>query len=325
VNILVALICITAMILIFIAIKILMGADYSEALMKILNHSYGLEQKYASKVQKANQYKIEVMSAKARKRSKMFGYYERINDSLLNLGWQLYGITVEGVTAGCFLISLGIGIVFLLITKYISPCILIILVSFLTQLVVLYTVSIIKSRKRIAILLETQNNLCASMSNGVIEAVKEVLPSIDNSISPVFRQFIKDVEKNNYSLSDALYRLNMKLGSTYDNFCNEALLFTEHYHPGLEDIFKSIIESNSRISIQNQGTYERFTDMISDYITCNLILVVFYAYFAKMYEQLAIFFGTALGIAILIIMFLFSVLVFIYAEKKFTISRGGVR
>lgn len=269
--------------------------------------------KTVSKASESMRAKTARMSSEARKKSWYYKYQILLNDILLDLGWKQMGVTIEGLSvmiviltgliciAGWFFIRSIIGVAVLGITTYV------------VAVAALFSLSRSAHRNRKALLIAAEDLLCANMSKGLTIAIRDNINQIDPEIRYEFQCYLNDVDCN-MPILEAIDRLNDRLGSKFDNFCEKAKDISINYQPGAEDAFLFNISSNAIETELDNEIYEATMNANMDYFATLALLVIFFFMTNSMYETLTEFYFKGVGRYFLGFYLLVAVAVYIYTQ-----------
>ena len=255
----------------------------------------------------------ERMSDKQKRKSISYKYRVLVNDILLDLGWRQLNVSVEGLTTSLILIDALISVPLFILVK--NPILSIVLapVIYATLLAILFSISRSKHRTRKAILIATEDLLCSSMSKGLDLAIKDNLSQLDPSVKDCFQQYIDDVDCN-MPVLDAIDRLNDRLGSKFNDFCDKAKTMTINYQPGYEDSFLFNITHNAIESELDADIYEFASESNMDFFATVGLLAAFFGATTAMGEGAVEFYFRGIGRVLLVLYFLSIVSVYIFTQ-----------
>ena len=134
------------------------------------------------------------MSREERRKSWRFKYQQLLNDILLDLGWKQAGVTINGLTILVFTISTIISALGYMTSSSIVMTFMLFICAYVLIVVVLFSVSRERHRQRKIILIQAEDMLCASISNGLINAIKMNVNNIDPEIRDDFKMFLQEVD-----------------------------------------------------------------------------------------------------------------------------------
>jgi hypothetical protein len=185
--------------------------------------------------------------------------------------------------------------------------------TYVVTVAILFSVSRSAHRTRKALLIAAEDLLCANMSKGLTAAIRENINQIDADIRDDFQAYLSDVDCNMPTV-EAIDRLNDRLGSKFDNFCEKAKDITENYQPGSEDAFLFNISSNAIETELDNEIYEAFTNANFDYFATLGLLVIFFFLTNSMYESMTEFYFHGTGRYFLGLYILVAIAVYIYTQ-----------
>lgn len=227
-----------------------------------------------------------------------------ISDMSLNM-------TVEGFNALAliggvlFVIMANIMIKDILLSSLISASFLVAIIAFL------FSRARIENEVKISHIMDAEDLLCAKVRDGVENAIRSVMETggyIDRSIVQHFEDFINDIDNTGYSFREAMERLNIRLGPSFNEFARKAVIFEANERKGMADIFLDIVNSNNHKRQINIEKSNMFNIITTNYIYIVFIVAGFIGFtFADSYTRqlmLNTFIGKALLAAALIGMLL---------------------
>lgn len=110
---------------------------------------------------------------------------------------------------------------------------------------VMYTKANLAHDQRIENVIEAENIICNNIKVGVLVAVRDSLDVLPKEIRPDFKDFIDNIEQQNYHIKTALLELNARLGSVADDFIKKCIVFEMEEEHGIAGMFQDIVEINN--------------------------------------------------------------------------------
>lgn len=251
------------------------GVKISTLLSKLTEVLFSQVAKSASKMSLRNKQEFSLLSEDKRKKSKKYRYFLFMNELVLDLGWKKFGITAEMFSILDFMFSLALSVILYLFIDSFFVCLYLLIIVYVLVIAILFSVSRTGYRMRIRKLIAAENLICGNIIRGVEEAIKLNLDLFDESLRPTFAAFLDRWLLQNYSLPKAMALLNSDLGSHSSALCKRMLLFEEVHRPGMEDMFRFIMQSNIREEERAAIRDYRYSQMNFNYYMCAGILVVF--------------------------------------------------
>lgn len=174
---------------------------------------------------------------------KIYNYYDEI---LVSLGMRKDGVTVTGLACFMLFTSAAITVVLAFVLKVYQPFL---IFGILAALIYLETTlfklaSVAKYEEREANIMDAVDLLVSDIKSGVYNAIIRYKDSFHPDVQPYFLEFIDDIQNKGYGFKQAMLLLNDRLGMTFNEFAQKAILYEEKADKNMDDIFSSIIEVN---------------------------------------------------------------------------------
>lgn len=311
----IALICSAiAIIAIYIALRMFFGRSIFSALADVFSFFTSWTENQTVTISKKQDEKFKRMSNAAKKKSWAYKYKKLINDILLDMGWRQIGVTIEGLTTVCIIFTVLVSLVTGVVLKNILVALVMFIVVFLCIITVLFSISRNSHRKRKAILIASEDLLCSAMADGVYKAIKNNIHQLDPEVRPDFQCFLDDIDDYKISLDTAIDRLNDRLGSKFDNFCEKAKVMANNYQPGYEDSFLFNIEDNAIESELDYDVAQFAFNINMDYFATLGLLGVFFAVTLGMYDKMADFYFHGAGRFLIVLYIVVAIGVYIFTQ-----------
>lgn len=294
-------------------LKFIFGISPLDSLIMVGKGLFGKTEEAVSRANESMRAKTARMSREAKKKSWSYKYQMLINDILLDLGWKQMGVTVEGLTILVLIATLMIEVLGWIVFKNLFMLIIVGIAAYAMILAILFTLSRSAHRTRKALLIAAEDLLCANMSKGLTYAIRANINQIDVEIRDEFQAYLNDIDCNMPTV-DAIDRLNDRLGSKFDNFCEKAKDITENYQPGAEDSFMFNISSNAIETELDNEIYEANSKANMDYFATLILLVIFFFMTNSMSEAMTDFYFKGVGRFLLVLYVLAAIGVYIYTQ-----------
>ncbi len=262
---------------------------------------------------------FSVMSKKQKRESYRYRIYSFINEILLDLGWKNKRITVEGFNMFILLATTTIGLGMYVFLKSIFLMVLFSVVVWILLYAVTFLVSRISHVSRKTALMDAEDFLCGSMSQGIVMAVEDNLNMIDKSIQPVFKEFVSSIYDRNMDVFTALDNLNIACGEQFDDFCEKCKVYERERRPGMEDNFQYNITRNANVRILDRDCNKTFFLMNKNYLASLGIIIGFIVYNMLSYASIRAFYLSGFGKFLLTFYFSVSAIAFViiqYIQSK---------
>lgn len=294
-------------------LSFIFGISPLNSILMIGKGLFGKTEEAVSKANESMRARTARMSREDKKKSWTYKYQILINDILLDLGWKQMGVTVEGLTILVLIATLMIEVLGWVVFKNLFMLIVIGIAAYATILAVLFTLSRSAHRTRKALLIAAEDLLCANMSKGLTYAIRANINQIDSEIRDEFQAYLNDIDCN-MPTAEAIDRLNDRLGSKFDNFCEKAKDITDNYQPGAEDSFMFNISSNAIETELDNEIYEANANANMDYFATLALLVIFFFVTNSMSEAMTEFYFHGVGRFFLVLYILAAIAVYIYTQ-----------
>lgn len=125
----------------------------------------------------------------------------------------------------------------------------------------LYTRANLAHDQRIENVIEAENIICNNIKGGVVAAVRDSIDVIPKKLKPTFRQFLDNIEQQNYHIKTALMELNRQLGSVSDDFIKKCIVFELEEEHGIAGMFADIVEING-ITLESRIDMKRAFEQV---------------------------------------------------------------
>jgi len=312
--ILIKMIIFVCVVLIIQFIKLITGIGPIE-LVKQLGESFLLYlAKKAGKKRIKNKEKFSIMSRKEKLKDRSYKLYSFINEILLDVGWRNKGITVEGfnmfinVIVGIITIFSYIWLKNLFYTAMVS------LVIYVLIYAIVFLLSRIHHTKRKIALMDAEDFLCSSMSQGIVQAIEENYRMMDKIIQPIFEDFVRSIYDRNVDVYTAIDTLNEKCGEQFDDFCEKAKIYERERRPGMEDVFQYNIAKNAFVRELDRECAKTFNAMNKNFLMSIGVILGFIFYNMLAYADIRHFYLSGAGKALLVFYFMVVSIAFIYIQ-----------
>lgn len=241
-------------------------------------------------------------------------FYRFLNELTIDLGMKSKGVTpYELLFITAILTAIGTIIVCEILFGSIIMAIVMFPIVLCGVICTMYTKANLAHDRRIEAIIEAENIVCNSISNGVLVAVKETINTIPIEVRSEFRDFIDNVESKNFHIKTALLELNNSLGSVSDDFIKKCIVFELEEEHGLVGTFKDVVEVNNIKMELRIEMKRRFEEVKQQFIIGATMIVVFLIGVIAIYEDVrAFYFNTLLGQLIIAVDVLIIILEFVY-------------
>lgn len=104
--------------------------------------------------------------------------------------------------------------------------------------------SLVRFEKKEAEIMDTEDLIAMDIRGGVYNAILRYRNAFHPNMKPYFEEFIDDMQNKGYGFKRSMNLLNDKLGSTFTDFAQKAIIYEEKADDDMADIFSSVIEVN---------------------------------------------------------------------------------
>lgn len=191
-------------------------------------------------------YHRDLAIGKIDEKRKTYKLYNFLNDLIIDLGLIRTGVTpYELMFIVCVLTFMTTGVLCKIIFGTFIMTIVMYPVVLIGVFCVMYTKANLAHDQRIENVIEAENIICNNIKVGVVVAVRDSLDVLPKEIRPDFKDFIDNIEQQNYHIKTALLELNSHLGSVADDFIKKCIVFEMEEEHGIAGMFSDIVEINN--------------------------------------------------------------------------------
>lgn len=191
-------------------------------------------------------YHRDLAIGKIDEKRKTYKLYNFLNDLIIDLGLIRTGVTpYELLFIVCVLTFMTTGVLCKIIFGTFIMTIVMYPVVLIGVFCVMYTKANLAHDQRIENVIEAENIICNNIKVGVVVAVRDSLDVLPKEIRPDFKDFIDNIEQQNYHIKTALLELNAHLGSVADDFIKKCIVFEMEEEHGIAGMFSDIVEINN--------------------------------------------------------------------------------
>ena len=195
---------------------------------------------------KEENYHRDLAIGKIDEKRKTYKLYNFLNDLIIDLGLAYSGVTpYELLFIVCTLTVMATAIVCKMLFGTFLMTIVMFPVTIVGVFCVMYTKANLAHDQRIENVIEAENIICNNIKIGVVAAVRESLDVLPKEIRPDFKDFIDNIEQQNYHIKTALLELNAHLGSVADDFIKKCIVFEMEEEHGIAGMFQDVVEMNN--------------------------------------------------------------------------------
>lgn len=191
-------------------------------------------------------YHRDLAIGKIDEKRKTYKLYNFLSELIIDLGLLRTGVTpYELLFIVCTLTLIVTAIVCKLLFGTFFMTIVMFPVVIIGVFCIMYTKANLAHDQRIENVIEAENIICNNIKVGVVVAVRDSLDVLPKEIRPDFKDFIDNIEQQNYHIKTALLELNAHLGSVADDFIKKCIVFEMEEEHGIAGMFQDIVEVNN--------------------------------------------------------------------------------
>lgn len=195
---------------------------------------------------KEENYHRDLAIGKIDEKRKSYKLYNFLSELIIDLGLIRTGVTPYELL---FIVCTLTFMVTTILCKIIFGSFLITILMFPVVIIgvfcVMYTKANLAHDQRIENVIEAENIICNNIKVGVVVAIRDSLDVLPKEIRPDFKDFIDNIEQQNYHIKTALLELNAHLGSVADDFIKKCIVFEMEEEHGIAGMFQDIVEINN--------------------------------------------------------------------------------
>lgn len=259
-------------------------------------------------------YHRDLAIGKIDEKRKTYKLYNFLNELIIDLGLVRTGVTPYELL---FIVCALTFIVTAILCKIVFGSFLMTIVMFPVVIIgvfcVMYTKANLAHDQRIENVIEAENIICNNIKVGVVVAVRDSLDVLPKEIRPDFKDFIDNIEQQNYHIKTALLELNAHLGSVADDFIKKCIVFEMEEEHGIAGMFQDIVEINN-INLEMRTEMKRkFEEVKSEFkIGATMIFAFLGGVLAIFPNVREFYFSTWVGQLIIAIDVLLLILEYVY-------------
>lgn len=285
---------------------------FFKLVLRFINFLLSIFGKFINK-QEEN-YHRDLAIGKIDEKRKTYKLYNFLNELIIDLGLVRTGVTPYELL---FIVCTLTFIVTAILCKIVFGSFLMTIVMFPVVIIgvfcVMYTKANLAHDQRIENVIEAENIICNNIKVGVVVAVRDSLDVLPKEIRPDFKDFIDNIEQQNYHIKTALLELNAHLGSVADDFIKKCIVFEMEEEHGIAGMFQDIVEINN-INLEMRTEMKRkFEEVKSEFkIGATMIFAFLGGVLAIFPNVREFYFSTWVGQLIIAIDVLLLILEYVY-------------
>lgn len=259
-------------------------------------------------------YHRDLAIGKIDEKRKTYKLYNFLNELIIDLGLVRTGVTPYELL---FIVCTLTFIVTAILCKIVFGSFLMTIVMFPVVIIgvfcVMYTKANLAHDQRIENVIEAENIICNNIKVGVVVAVRDSLDVLPKEIRPDFKDFIDNIEQQNYHIKTALLELNAHLGSVADDFIKKCIVFEMEEEHGIAGMFQDIVEINNINLEMRTEMKHKFEEVKSEFkIGATMIFAFLGGVLAIFPNVREFYFSTWVGQLIIAIDVLLLILEYVY-------------
>jgi len=255
-------------------IMMLYGINFITLLVKIMHNTSSGIGKIINR--KETKYNRDLEIGKINKKRTRYKLYKLLNDLTIDLGLKRQGVTPYELL---FLLMVFSAVISIIIGSVLFDSLMVTILAYPIILAgitcTFYTKANVAHDLRIEAVIEAENIICNNISKGVVKAVKDSLDAIPKEIRQEFKEFIDNIEHENYFIKTALLDLNNKLGSIADDFISKCIVFELEEQRGIVGMFQDIVELNNIKTEARTDMKRKFERVKTQFIIGATMILVF--------------------------------------------------
>lgn len=259
-------------------------------------------------------YHRDLAIGKIDEKRKTYKLYNFLNELIIDLGLIRTGVTpYELLFIVCTLTFIATAILCKIVFGSFLMTIVMFPVVIIGVFCVMYTKANLAHDQRIENVIEAENIICNNIKVGVVVAVRDSLDVLPKEIRTDFKDFIDNIEQQNYHIKTALLELNAHLGSVADDFIKKCIVFEMEEEHGIAGMFQDIVEINN-INLEMRTEMKRkFEEVKSEFkIGATMIFAFLGGVLAIFPNVREFYFSTWVGQLIIAIDVLLLILEYVY-------------
>lgn len=259
-------------------------------------------------------YHRDLAIGKIDEKRKVYKLYNFLNDLIIDLDLMRTGVTPYELL---FIVCLIVVIITAIVCKILFGTFIMTVVMYPVALIgtfcIMYTRANLAHDTRIENVIEAENIICNNIKVGVVVAVRESLDVLPKEIRPDFKDFLDNVEQQNYHIKTALLELNAHLGSVADDFIKKCIVFEMEEEHGIAGMFQDIVEINN-INLEMRIEMKRqFEEVMAQFKMGALMIFAFLAGVLAIFPNVRNFyFSNWVGQLIIAVDILLLILEYVY-------------
>lgn len=282
--------------ILIIAVILLFGliVMYNKKVMTILAGSKTKSENIFYRIlgQRVKNWNIRVERAASIKKDtwtyKINNYFKEI---IVNMDMSKDNVTPVGLIVFISTISLSFSIVFVVWLQEYSLAVPAFCAVFYFIVVVFRFMSLMRYEKKEANIMDVEDLIAMDVKGGVYNAILRYRHSFHPSMRPYFEDFIDNIQNKGYGFKESMLILNDKLGSTFTDFAQKAIMYEEKADKDMDDIFTAIVEINRFRRTLRYESNKKFDKLRLEFII-SIGIIAFYCVFSVFSDPFLSYFFT---------------------------------
>lgn len=207
------------------------------------------------------------------KHSKTYKISNYFKGIIENLDMNKDKVTPTGLLTFISCLSISLALILVILMDAFMLLIPATLAIFYLTVVVFKFMSLVRFEKREAEIMDAVDLLVSDVKGGVQNAITRYKYSFHANIRPYFLEFLDDIKNKGYSFKSAMLNLNEKLGFTFTDFAQKAIMYEEKADRDMDDIFSSLIEVNRFKRQLRDINNKEFNSLRTEFLLSVLVIV----------------------------------------------------
>jgi hypothetical protein len=223
-------------------------------------------------------------------------------DIITNLGMNKDNVTPIGLLAFITSISAAVSMTYVVWSGEYALALPAFGAIFYFVIVVFRFMSLVAYEKKEAEIMDTEDLIAMDIKGGVYNAILRYRKSLHPNMRPYFEEFVDNISHKGYGFRDAMVLLNDKLGKTFTDFAQKAIMYEEKADKDMDDIFSSVVEVNRYKRTLRYENNKKFNQLRLEFLVSILVIGLYGVFSIFSDPFLANFFkNTFLGKILLIV------------------------
>lgn len=205
--------------------------------------------------------------------------YKFLDDLIRDLDMVKDGVTVAGLITFIIFVSGAVTIIFATVFNAMNVFLLMFAAVAFLVITLLRFAAISNIEQREADIMDSVDLLVSDVKGGIMNAIIRYKDSFPVGVRHYFHEFLDDVQNKGYGFRLAMNKLNEKMGMSFTEFAQKAILYEEKADKNMDDIFSSIIEINRQRRTLRYTNNIEFANLRLQFVV-SIMAILGYAIFA---------------------------------------------